>query len=99
MPRPPVCDPSAVRMPGSPFSAAVIAAPPEFALHVGDSWRAPAECARTERFAEEEHPGLHRYPGTQGIPELIEGVAAKLRGANDLAVEPENVLITAGATG
>ena len=99
MPRPPDYDPSAVRMPGSPFSAAVIAAPPEFALHVGDSWRAPAECARTERFAEAEHPGLHRYPSTQGMPELIEAVVAKLGSANALAAQPENVLITAGATG
>jgi aspartate/methionine/tyrosine aminotransferase len=99
MPRPPDYDPSAVRMPGSPFSAAVLARPPEFALHVGDSWRAPAECARTETFVEAEHPGLHRYASTQGVPELIEAVATKLRHANALEADPENVLITAGATG
>ena len=99
MPRPPDYDPSALRMPGSPFSSAVLAAPPEFALHVGDSWRAPAECARTETFVEAEHPGLHRYASTQGLPELIEAVAAKLRRANSLDARPENVLITAGATG
>ena len=99
MPRPPDFDPSAVRMQGSPFSAAVIAAPPEFALHVGDSWRAPAECARTESFPEDAHPGIHRYAGTQGTPDLIEAVTGKLRRANELRVDPENVLITAGATG
>lgn len=99
MPRPPDYDPSAVRMPGSPFSAAVLATPPEFALHVGDSWRAPAECARTEAFVEAQHPGLHRYASTQGLPELIDAVAAKLRRANALEAQPENVLITAGATG
>jgi aspartate/methionine/tyrosine aminotransferase len=86
-------------MSGSPFSAAVIASPPEFALHVGDSWRAPAACARTETYLEAEHPGLHRYAPTQGMPELIEAVATKLRHTNELAVETSNVLITSGATG
>jgi N-succinyldiaminopimelate aminotransferase len=99
MPRPPDYDPSAVRMPGSPFSTAVLATAPEFPLHVGDSWRAPAECARTEAFAEEGHPGLHRYASTQGLPELIEAAAAKLRSANALEAQSDNVLITAGATG
>jgi N-succinyldiaminopimelate aminotransferase len=68
-------------------------------LHVGDTWREPAGGARMEDLREAEHPGLHRYSDTRGRPELVHAIVEKVRARNQLCCDPENVLVTAGATG
>ena len=71
---------------------------PLFPLHVGDTWMEPAPGARLEDLREADFPGLHRYGPTGGIAPLVDAIARKLREQNGLAVEREQVLVTAGAT-
>jgi aspartate/methionine/tyrosine aminotransferase len=71
---------------------------PLFPLHVGDTWMEPAPGARLEDLREADVPGLHRYGPTGGIAPLVDAIARKLREQNGLAVEREQVLVTAGAT-
>jgi N-succinyldiaminopimelate aminotransferase len=68
-------------------------------LHVGDTWLQPFAGSRMEDLREAEHPDLHRYSETQGLPELISALVEKLRARNRIACERESVLVTAGATG
>lgn len=68
-------------------------------LHVGDTWLAPFEGGRAEDLREADHPGLHRYSETRGIPALVDAIAEKVRARNGLRCEREEVLVTAGATG
>jgi N-succinyldiaminopimelate aminotransferase len=68
-------------------------------LHVGDTWMAPFAGGRMEDLRESEHPGLHRYCETGGLPELLEAIALKVRAKNGFPCEPGNVLVAAGATG
>lgn len=90
-------------MPGavySPFADRLSGHPgPIFPLHVGDTWRDPFVGARSEDILSAEHPRLHAYGNTRGIPELIEGVRGKLRRRNGLEHSSDEILITAGATG
>jgi len=90
-------------MPGaiySPFADRLVGHPgPIFPLHVGDTWRDPFEGARSEDVHGAEHPRLHAYGDTRGLPALIERVRRKLRERNGLEHVPEEILITAGATG
>jgi len=72
---------------------------PIFPLHVGDTWRDPFVGARSEDIASADHPRLHAYGNTRGQPELIERIAQKLRVRNDLSHSPDEILVTAGATG
>jgi N-succinyldiaminopimelate aminotransferase len=58
----------------------------------------PFDGGRMEDLSVVEHPGMHRYVDTQGIPGLIDGLVEKLRARNGLPCERENVLVTAGAT-
>jgi aspartate/methionine/tyrosine aminotransferase len=71
---------------------------PLFPLHVGDTWMEPAPGARLEDLREADFPGLHRYGPTGGIAPLVDAIARKLREQNGLAVEREQVLVSAGAT-
>ncbi|MGH0028151.1 MAG: pyridoxal phosphate-dependent aminotransferase [Myxococcota bacterium] len=68
-------------------------------LHVGDTWREPCVGARMEDLHEAELPGLHRYADTRGRPELVEAIVEKARARNRIPCDPEDVLVTAGATG
>lgn len=68
-------------------------------LHVGDTWRDPFPGARSEDLSSEAIPRLHAYSDTRGVPALIEAVASKLRRRNGLESLPEEILVTAGATG
>jgi N-succinyldiaminopimelate aminotransferase len=68
-------------------------------LHVGDTWIEPLQGARPEDLHSSEHPGLHGYSPTRGLPELIEAIAEKARVRNGLVCDPDRVLVTAGATG
>jgi aspartate/methionine/tyrosine aminotransferase len=90
-------------MPGavySPFADRLAEHPgPIYPLHVGDTWHDPFVGARAEDIRSADHPRLHAYGNTRGLPELVERVCQKLRIHNDLAHPPEEILITAGATG
>ena len=72
---------------------------PIYPLHVGDTWRDPFVGSRSEDIHSADHPRLHAYGNTRGLPELVERVCEKLKSRNDLAHTPEEILITAGATG
>lgn len=99
----PAMAPRTQAMPGaiySPFADRMAEHPgPLFPLHVGDTWRDPFPGARSEDFRAAEHPRLHAYCDTRGLPELIEAIREKLAAQNGLAREPEEILVTAGATG
>jgi len=72
---------------------------PLFPLHVGDTWRDPFPGARSEDIKEKDFARLHAYTDTRGLPELISAVRCKLADRNGLEYSPDEVLITAGATG
>jgi aspartate/methionine/tyrosine aminotransferase len=107
MPRPPRVSPSVSKMPGavySPFADRIAdrierQEGPIFPLHVGDTWMEPFEGGRMQDLLVAEHPGMHRYCDTRGIPELVDAVVEKVRARNGLAADPESVLVTGGATG
>jgi aspartate/methionine/tyrosine aminotransferase len=90
-------------MPGavySPFADRIATHPgPIFPLHVGDTWLEPFEGARMQDLRVEDHPGMHRYCDTRGVPELVDAVVEKVRARNGIACERESVLVAAGATG
>lgn len=100
--RPPLAE-ATLAMPGaiySPFADRISEHPgPIYPLHVGDTWRDPFVGARSEDIHSADHPRLHAYGNTRGLPELIERVREKLEKQNGLTYTPEEVLITAGATG
>lgn len=104
---PPSCTPplaaATLAMPGaiySPFADRIHGHPgPLFPLHVGDTWRDPFVGARSQDVDAQKVARLHAYCDTRGLPALLEAVREKLRVRNGLAFEPEQVLITAGATG
>lgn len=95
--------PGTLAMPGavySPFADRIHGHPgPLFPLHVGDTWRDPFVGARSEDIRSATTPRLHAYCDTRGVPALLEAVREKLRLRNGLVHEPDEILITAGATG
>jgi N-succinyldiaminopimelate aminotransferase len=103
MPRPPLPADAVDRIPGAIFSrlAHRIAERGDdvFPLHVGDTWMEPFEGGRMEDLSVREHPGMHRYGETQGIPALVDAIVEKVRARNALPAERASVLVTAGATG
>jgi len=72
---------------------------PTFPLHIGDTWMEPAVGCRMEDLSTQDHPGMHRYVGVQGMPALIEAVAERVSERTGLQTTYEEVLISAGATG
>lgn len=72
---------------------------PVYPLNVGDTWMEPFEGGRMEDLRVADHPGLHRYCETGGIPPLVDAIVEKLRAKNALACERNQVLVTGGATG
>lgn len=101
-PRPPQPSRSADAVPAAVFSPvahrASALAVPVFPLHVGDTWLEPFEGARMEALRVADHPGMHRYCETAGLPALRADLVRRLRERSGLAVDLENVLVTAGAT-
>ena len=95
--------PATLAMPGavySPFADRIHGHEgPLFPLHVGDTWRDPFVGARSEDIEAAKTPRLHAYCDTRGVPALLEAVREKLRLRNGLVHEPDEILITAGATG
>ena len=103
MPRPPRHAPSVGEISGAVFSpiarqldALSGALVP---LHVGDTWIEPFAGARMQDLRESDHPGLHRYSDTQGLPALVDALLEKVRARNAIRCERESILVTAGATG
>jgi N-succinyldiaminopimelate aminotransferase len=103
MPRAPGFVPQVLQIPGavySPFADRLRDHPgPLFPLHVGDTWMEPFEGGRMQDLAVADHPGMHRYCDTRGIPELVDGLVEKVRECNRLSCERESLLVCAGATG
>jgi N-succinyldiaminopimelate aminotransferase len=100
MPHPPRADTAIAEIPEEPFSPGEATRPgPRFPLNIGDTWMEPFAGGRMEDLRAADHPGMNRYAPTQGIPELIDAVAEKVRVRNGLLCERDGVLITAGATG
>ena len=103
MPKPPRFAPTTEAMPGAVFSpvAGRLREMPGglCPLHVGDTWMEPFTGGRMQDLSESDHPGLHRYCETRGVPALIDALVEKVRAKNGLRCERENVLVTAGATG
>jgi N-succinyldiaminopimelate aminotransferase len=99
MPRPPRFVPDVAAIGGAVYSPfADSAEGPVHGLHVGDTWIEPLEGLRIEDVHLRDHPGLHRYTDTRGIPELIDALVEKIRARNRLPCERESVLVTGGAT-
>ncbi len=97
MPRFPEVSSSVQAMPDGVFSKVAhrIAAieGERYPLHVGDTWMEPAEGCRMEDFAVDVNPGMHTYTLPKGHPVLVNAIA------DVRTVEPERVIVTAGATG
>ncbi len=70
-----------------------------YPFHVGDTWLLPAEGCRMEDLRTSEVPRLHNYASVQGRRELISTISERAAARTGLAVEPDEVLVTAGATG
>lgn len=70
-----------------------------YPLHVGDTWMEPPEGSRMEDLTVAEHPGMHRYAKPHGLPALLDALVARLETRLGIPVEPEEILIAAGATG
>jgi N-succinyldiaminopimelate aminotransferase len=87
-------------MPGAVYTPFDLSrhAGPLFPLHVGDTWLEPLAGTRMEDLREADFPGLHRYGPTGGEAKLVDALVQKLAERNRLAVEREQVLVTAGAT-
>ena len=102
-PRPPRFAAATSAIPSAVFSPVAHRAPrdegPVIPLHVGDTWMEPLEAARMESQRVADHPGMHRYGPTQGLPELVDALAEKLRARNGIACERDSLLVSAGATG
>ena len=71
---------------------------PLFPLHVGDTWLEPSVGTRSEDILAADHPGLHQYCDTRGLPPLVDAVLERSRERSGLSHERSSVLITAGAT-
>lgn len=103
MPRHPEVAATAHGMPGSVYSA--LAHRLEtfdgevYPLHVGDTWMEPAAGCRMQDLTIEEFPGMHRYAPPQGLPALLEAIAAEHQSATGVPTSRAEVLVAAGATG
>jgi N-succinyldiaminopimelate aminotransferase len=70
-----------------------------YPLHVGDNWMEPPEGTRMEDLKVADYPGMHRYASVHGLPRLLDAIVERERAQTGLALERENVLVAAGATG
>jgi len=103
MPRHPDFAASVASVPASPYSKLAHRLSQHegevYPLHVGDTWMEPPEGCRMEDLTVAEHPGMHRYAQPHGLPELLDALVERIRGRTGIATEPDNVLLTTGATG
>ena len=70
-----------------------------YPLHVGDTWMEPPAGCRMEDLTVAEFPGLHRYAPVHGLPALLDAILERERAKTGLALERDNILVAAGATG
>ncbi len=88
------------------ITPAVFAPPPTnlgpkeefYPLNVGDTWMEPPKGARMQDLRTEDWPGLHQYSPTQGRPDLLAAIAARVSARTGMAVDTSNVLVTASGT-
>jgi aspartate/methionine/tyrosine aminotransferase len=103
MPRPPQVAAHLRSIPASAYSTLAARldryAGETYPLHVGDTWMEPPVGTRMEDLRTAEHPGMHRYASVHGLPALLDAIVERERAQTSLALERENVLVTAGATG
>lgn len=103
MPRPPEITATVAAMRGSIYSPRAgrddAVGAQVCPLNIGDTWLQPFEGGRMEDLSAKDHPALHRYTATRGIPPLIDAIVEKVRDRNGLICERESVMVTAGATG
>ncbi|HXS10789.1 MAG TPA: pyridoxal phosphate-dependent aminotransferase [Candidatus Krumholzibacteria bacterium] len=67
-------------------------------LHIGDSYALPPYPLPVDAAFFAAHPGVNRYCDTFGIASLRAALAEKVRKDNRIDVQPENILMTCGAT-
>ena len=67
-------------------------------LHIGDSYALPPYPLPVDAAFFAAHPGVNRYCDTFGIAALRAALAEKLREDNRIDVQPDNILVTCGAT-
>jgi N-succinyldiaminopimelate aminotransferase len=72
-------------------------APELFALNVGDTYRLPPACARSEALPSNAVPRLYNYAQVQGEPRLLDAIASDLN-RRGRPVSRERIQVTAGAT-
>jgi aspartate/methionine/tyrosine aminotransferase len=97
---PPLAPRASVR--GSVYSglAARAAASGQLApLHIGDTWLSPPPGARVQDLDPSVWPEVHRYAPVPGLPALREALAARATERAGVPTLPEQVVVTAGATG
>jgi len=70
-----------------------------YPLHVGDTWMEPPAGCRMEDLTVAEYPGMHRYAPVHGLPALLDALVERERAKTGLALERDNILVAAGATG
>ncbi len=70
-----------------------------YPLHVGDTWMEPPEGCRMEDLRVADLPGMHRYAPVHGLPVLLDAILERERRKTGLALERDNILVAAGATG
>jgi N-succinyldiaminopimelate aminotransferase len=68
-----------------------------FPLNVGDTYRLPPPCARTEALPSESVPRLYNYASVQGEARLLDAIVGDLA-ARGRPVSRERIQVTAGAT-
>ncbi len=103
MPRHPGLSPSISAMKGAVYSSVASRAAAQdgesYPFHVGDTWLDPPAGCRMADLRVADHPRLYRYAPVRGVPELVEALARRVSTRTGLPTEPEEVLVTAGATG
>ncbi len=103
MPRPPRIASHLASIPASVYSSLAERlgrhAGETYPLHVGDTWMEPPAGCRMEDLTVAEYPGMHRYTSVHGLPALLDAIVERERSRTGLALEREDVLIAAGATG
>ena len=67
-------------------------------LHIGDSYALPPYPLPVDAAFFAAHPGVNRYCDTFGIASLRAALAEKVRKDNRIDVQPDNILVTCGAT-
>ncbi len=72
--------PTVSAIPGAVYSPFADRVPesglPAVPLHVGDTWLPPCPGTRMQDLASADHPDMHRYGPTAGVPALIDAVRA-----------------------